>query len=86
MRHPSYKDYQWKYNILYSKGEKKFEIVEDNIYAGMFRVQWPDGVLSADCYNLTRARAHAEALVLEELHGPLDIYDKDMQERHPDAP
>lgn len=31
------------------------EIVEDTKYPNMWRLKWEDGVLSADCYNLTRA-------------------------------
>lgn len=34
-------------------------IVEDMKHEGMYRIQWPDGVLSEDFYNLARAKDHA---------------------------
>lgn len=34
---------------------KPISIVPDAKHPGMFRLQWRDGVLSADCYNRTRA-------------------------------
>jgi hypothetical protein len=33
-------------------------IVPDGHYAGMFRLQWPDGVVSVDMYNRSRAHDH----------------------------
>lgn len=32
------------------------------------RVKWPDGVLSGDYYNLTRAKDHAVTMALKELN------------------
>ncbi len=32
--------------------------VPDKKYPNMYRVEWPDGVLSADFYNKTRAKEH----------------------------
>lgn len=40
----------------------KFEIVPHEEYPGQFRVKYPDGVLSKDFYNYTRAREHASIL------------------------
>lgn len=31
-------------------------IVKDKVHPNMYRIKWPDGVLSADFYNKTRAR------------------------------
>ena len=42
----------------------KMQIVEDSIYSSMYRVKWPDGVLSADMYNKSWANNHSE--IIEE--------------------
>lgn len=34
----------------------------------MFYVEWPDGVMSADIYNLTRAKEHAMVIALAKLN------------------
>lgn len=34
---------------------RPIEVVADNKHPGLYRLHWPDGVLSADCYNRTRA-------------------------------
>lgn len=34
---------------------KPNEVVEDKYCKGMYRLRWPDGVLSTDFYNWTRA-------------------------------
>lgn len=35
---------------------KPDKIVEHETYKGMYYLEWPDGVQSADFYNLTRAK------------------------------
>lgn len=35
---------------------KPTEMVKDEKYPEMYRLKWADGVLSADFYNLTRAK------------------------------
>lgn len=35
----------------------KVKIIEHKTHKGMFYVQWPDGCLSADFYNKSRANA-----------------------------
>lgn len=35
---------------------KPNKIVKDLEFTGMYRLQWPDGVLSEDFYNLTRVK------------------------------
>lgn len=40
---------------------KKFKVVDNSDGYG-FRVKWPDGVLSADYYNLTWAKEHCRRL------------------------
>ena len=42
------------------------EIVLDSKYPEMFRLKWPDGVLSADFYNITRARENTRKIVMED--------------------
>lgn len=35
---------------------KPIKIIKDEKYPDMYRLQWKDGVLSQDMYNLTRAK------------------------------
>lgn len=42
--------------------QKKHKAVKDKQLTGMWRVKYPDGELSADFYNLTRAKNHAAVL------------------------
>lgn len=51
---------------------KLVKITEDNKYKDMFRLEWSDGVLSEDFYNLTRAN---------EILKNYDEYVKDMNIR-----
>lgn len=39
-----------------------FEVVPEEAYPGMYRVKYPDGVLSADFYNFDRANDHRQVL------------------------
>lgn len=56
----------FKFKKLYHSDEDTgFSVVPDDKVEKMFRVRWPDGVLSADYYNLTRARDHAARLYAE---------------------
>lgn len=41
---------------------KKHRIAKDKEFEGMYRVKYPDGELSADFYNLARAKNHANVL------------------------
>lgn len=60
------KDITFKEDKLYHKGENTgFSVVRDPDTYLMVRVRWPDGVLSKDYYNMTRAKDHAAALYLE---------------------
>lgn len=52
------------------KGDQNtgWSVVPDKKIVGlakMYRVRWPDGVLSVDYYNYTRARDHAARLYAE---------------------
>lgn len=47
------------------------KLVKHKTYSGMFYVQWPDGTLSVDFYNKTRANNFRK--VLEE-NGRRDSY------------
>jgi len=63
MRHFARKDFKWKDSDLQFNGETLFSVVKDE--RGMFRVRWPDGVLSQDAYNITWAKEHCVELALE---------------------
>lgn len=40
-----------------------FEVVPEEAHPGMYRVKYPDGVLSADFYNFDRANDHRQLLM-----------------------
>ena len=77
---------RWRKNKLCFRNKTKalFAVVEvnrtgdlgklDEKYESVFwRVEWPDGTLSDDFYNKTRAKEHATRLALRKLNGGLDI-------------
>lgn len=67
MKHYGQSDYEWKNNKLYLNDKKTgYSIVPDGGLGKMFKVRWPDGVLSEDYYNLTRAKDHASRLAAED--------------------
>lgn len=47
--------------LLMSKS-KKHRVVKEKEFDGMFRIKYPDGELSADFYNLPRAKNHCAVL------------------------
>ena len=54
-------NFNWKRNKLYLGEENTGFSVQQKFYASdtnFYWVRWPDGVLSEDFYNLTRAREH----------------------------
>lgn len=55
----------FRYKKLY-RGEEDtgFSVVPDKI-KGMWRIRWPDGVESADFYNLTMAKENTRRIYLE---------------------
>lgn len=75
MRHPSSDRLLWEDNKLYYEGEFKVEVVPDTKHPNMFRLKWPDGVLSRDFYNITWARQHAREIAM-------DLSEQDMEERY----
>lgn len=61
------KDVNFRYKQLYHGEENTgWSVVEDKTFLTMWRVRWPDGVLSEDYYNYTRARDHAARLYSDE--------------------
>lgn len=62
----SKKDITFKEDKLYH-GDKDtgYSVVPGGPEYKMWKVSWPDGVLSQDYYNLTRAKDHAASLYLE---------------------
>lgn len=53
-------------NDLYL-GRKKtgYSVVKDETYEGLWRVKYPDGNISEDLYNKTRAKEHCYRLYLD---------------------
>lgn len=51
--------YAWKLNNLYDGTELVMSVVPDKTYPQLWRVKYPDGVLSDDLYNQARAKEHA---------------------------
>jgi hypothetical protein len=58
----------WKKYCLYDKDQKLLEIVKDQKYPTQYRILWVDGTLSADFYNLTRAKENAINHSVESLN------------------
>lgn len=52
-----------KYSIFLHSGLTHPEFEETKLY----KVRWPDGVLSEDFYNLTRAKQHVIQIARKEL-------------------
>lgn len=61
------KQLNFKFKKLYH-GDKDtgYSVVPGGPEYKMWKVSWPDGVLSDDYYNLTRAKDHAASLYLED--------------------
>lgn len=47
--------------------EVQLKVVKDQEYQNMYRIQWPDGTLSEDMYNFTRAKDYVQRLSVQEL-------------------
>lgn len=50
------------------------KLVEHSVHKGMFYVQWPDGTLSHDFYNKTRAKEHAKLIPEQERESKLPLH------------
>lgn len=50
--------------LYYFEKDTRFSVVPDSV-EGMWRVRWPDGVLSQDYYNLVRAKDHCAKVFME---------------------
>lgn len=63
-KHYGLSDLHWIDERLYFKGKDvNLKIVP---FGEFFKIEWPDGVQSADFYNFTRARQAAKKYILEE--------------------
>jgi len=60
-----YKDIRTEYKKLYHGDKDTGFAVVPSETKGMWRIRWPDGILSADHYNYARAREHMAGLYLE---------------------
>lgn len=56
MRHTDSAVFKWNGNDLLFKGSIFMGIFPDKDHPNMWRVEYPDNQLSADFYNLTRAK------------------------------
>lgn len=58
-----YRDFNFREEKLYILDtDTGVSIEQDGACPPMFRVRWPDGVLSADKYNFTMARENARTI------------------------
>ena len=74
------KELTWKDNKLYYDGEVVYSVVKDRKYPVLYRMKAPDGKLSEDFYNLTRACDNCVFLTLQRLNQTEDL-DLDSQQR-----
>ena len=58
------KNFLWNIKDLIME---EMKIVKDEQYQNMYRIQWPDGTLSEDMYNYTRAKDYIQRLSVQEL-------------------
>lgn len=63
----SNKDLVWKEDKLMLKDQVMFTLYKDG--AGKYRLRWPNGDVTKDFYNQTRAKNNAKRIVLEEING-----------------
>lgn len=45
--------------VFYGEEDTGFSAVPNSVYSNMWRVRWPDGILSEDLYNIQRAKEHS---------------------------
>lgn len=66
--HYASSDFTWKKDKLYFN-DLMIEVVPHESFPNMFRLRWPDGILSKDFYNYTRARDNALKVSLTKKNG-----------------
>lgn len=54
--------------------EENMKLVEHQSHKGMYYVQWPDGTLSADFYNKTRAKEFCKTIPEQERENKLPLH------------
>ena len=59
---------KWNKNDLYYQDKKMISIFHGDVNSDLWWLRWPDGIVSADFYNKTRAKEHAIKIVLQELN------------------
>lgn len=74
MRHTARNHFRWSDNDLLFKRKIFMRIFPDKDHINMWRVEYPDNVLSADFYNKTRAKENAltEAMRIKGMEWKLD--------------
>lgn len=61
-----WRGFNWRENQLYVQEDNTgVSIVPDATYADLWRVRWPDGVLSDDFYNKTMAKENARTIAAQ---------------------
>jgi hypothetical protein len=60
-------DLKWKDNILRHRNMKYAEVIPHSKYPKMFYIRWANGDLSADFYNISRAKDHAVNYAIKEI-------------------
>lgn len=64
MKHYGLSDTHWIEDKLYFRGKDVgLKIIP---FGEFFKIEWPDGVQSADFYNFTRCRHAAKLYILEQ--------------------
>lgn len=61
-------DLRWKEDSLYLKDELKCYLVQDKKHPKMYWTKWPDGSMSSDYINYTRAKEWSIRMTLRELN------------------
>lgn len=68
MNHYGRDKLSWKKDKLMFKNKEIISVVPDARHTSQWRVLWPNGDLSTDFYNYSRAKEHSVLLALEILN------------------
>lgn len=69
---------KWEGNDLFFQSEKVMSIFLGDRESDLWWLRWPDGTVSVDYYNKTRAKEHATRMALKELNNGVEESEQDV--------
>lgn len=73
-------DLRWNEDVLYLKDAVQCYLVQDKKHKKMYWTKWPDGSMSSDYVNYTRAKEWSVRMTLRELNNGVEEENYDTQE------